>query len=98
MEDIATCLGQMESGQRGRQRKRKKQVLNETNVNNIEKYWLKPECTLKYCWTHGSCGHTGEQCRTRYHAQGHVANAMLDNRQGGSTKNMVKHSQLSIYT
>ena len=42
----------------------------------------------KYCWTHGLCSHDGTQCRTP--ADGHMANATLDNRMGGSNKNLNK--------
>ena len=42
--------------------------------------------TNRYCWTHGACGHTGEECRTR--ADGHQAAATFRNRMGGSTRNV----------
>ena len=38
--------------------------------------------TDKYCWTHGACGHTSEQCRAK--ASGHQDTATLENRLGGS--------------
>lgn len=40
----------------------------------------------KYCWTHGLCTHTGQECRNR--AQGHKENATLTNRMGGSNRNL----------
>ena len=39
-----------------------------------------------YCWTHGACGHTREECRTR--ADGHQMTATFQNRMGGSTRNV----------
>ena len=39
-----------------------------------------------YCWTHGLCSHTGETCRTP--ADVHQKEATLDNRMGGSSKNI----------
>ena len=39
-----------------------------------------------YCWTHGACGHTSKECRTR--ADGHQTAATFQNRMGGSTKNV----------
>ena len=40
----------------------------------------------KYCWTHGLCSHNSSQCRTP--ADGHMVNATLENRMGGSSKNV----------
>ena len=40
----------------------------------------------KYCWTHGLCSHNGRECR--YPAQGHQAEATLENRMGGNTNNI----------
>ena len=40
----------------------------------------------KYCWTHGLCSHTGDKCRTP--SDGHIPSATVDNRMGGSTKNV----------
>lgn len=37
-----------------------------------------------YCWTHGIVTHTGASCKSP--AKGHVPNATVTNRQGGSTK------------
>ena len=42
--------------------------------------------TNHYCWTHGACGHTGEECRTR--AEGHQTAATFRNRMGRSTRNV----------
>eukprot|EP00957_Ditylum_brightwellii_P103424 7880540-Ditylum_brightwellii.AAC.1 len=39
----------------------------------------------KYCWTHGGCSHTGNECETP--AVGHQSNAMFANKIGGSTRN-----------
>ena len=38
--------------------------------------------TSKYCWTHGACDHTGEECNNR--APGHKASATKENKMGGS--------------
>ena len=40
----------------------------------------------KYCWTHGLCNHLGIECRSK--AEGHKDTATLENRMGGSTKNV----------
>ena len=40
----------------------------------------------RYCWTHGLCAHSGEECRTP--REGHVAVATLTDTRGGSTKGM----------
>ena len=37
----------------------------------------------KYCWTHGLCSHNGRACNNP--AQGHQAEATLENRLGGNT-------------
>jgi len=42
----------------------------------------------KYCWTHGLCHHHSKDCRTK--ADGHKDNATLDNRRGGSSKNIAE--------
>ena len=42
--------------------------------------------TNKYCWTHGACGHTSNECRAR--SDGHQAAATFQNRMGGSTRNV----------
>ena len=42
--------------------------------------------TNRYCWTHGACGHTGDECRAR--ADGHQVTATFRNRMGGSTRNV----------
>ena len=42
----------------------------------------------KYCWTHGLCHHHSKDCRTK--ADGHKDNATLDNRIGGSSKNIAE--------
>ena len=39
----------------------------------------------KYCWTNGSCGHNGTNCRNK--SDGHKNDATFQNKQGGSTKN-----------
>ena len=36
----------------------------------------------KYCWTHGGCSHTSQECNTR--AEGHFRDKTFNNRQGGS--------------
>ena len=100
MDAIADRLDQMEGGRRrGRQRQtRQTRTLTESDISNIEKYWEKPECTLKYCWTHGSCGHSGKDCRKSWRARGHIESATFANRQGGSTRNMEKHSKLTTFS
>ena len=40
----------------------------------------------KYCWTHGLCSHSGADCRSP--AEGHKAEATLQNRMNGSVKNI----------
>ena len=40
----------------------------------------------KYCWTHGLCSHSGVDCRTP--AEGHIAEATLEDRRNGSVKNI----------
>ena len=49
--------------------------------------------TNRYCWTHGACGHTGEEC-TR--AEGHQAAATFHNRMGGSTRNVRNADTLGL--
>jgi hypothetical protein len=39
----------------------------------------------KYCWTHGKCAHTGNECN--YRDAGHIAGATYNNKQGGNTLN-----------
>ena len=39
--------------------------------------------TTKYCWTHGACAHTSNECTS--HAEGHKVTATFDNKMGGST-------------
>ena len=39
-----------------------------------------------YCWTHGLCNHSGATCRNP--ADGHQAQATLENRMNGSNKNV----------
>ncbi len=39
-----------------------------------------------YCWTHGLCNHLGTACRNP--ADGHQAQATLENRMNGSNKNL----------
>ena len=36
----------------------------------------------KYCWTHGLCAHNGRECQAP--AQGHQAEATLENRMDGN--------------
>lgn len=38
----------------------------------------------RYCWTHGGRCHPGTECRNP--AEGHIAGATLNNRQGGNTR------------
>ena len=40
----------------------------------------------KYCWTNGLCGHNGRECSNP--AQGHQADATLENHMGGNTYNV----------
>ena len=42
----------------------------------------------KYCWTHGLCHHTSNDCRSK--ADGHKDDATIDNRMGGSNKNIAE--------
>ena len=42
----------------------------------------------KYCWTHGLCHHHSKDCRSK--ADGHKDTATLDNRMGGSSKNIAE--------
>lgn len=37
-----------------------------------------------YCWSHGPCGHSSQQCEHR--RDGHIESATLKNQQGGATK------------
>ena len=39
----------------------------------------------QYCWTHGSCAHSGAECETT--SQWHIATATFANKQNGSTRN-----------
>ena len=39
--------------------------------------------TYKYCWSHGSCGHTGPECLSK--ATGHIDTATFQHMQGGCT-------------
>ena len=39
----------------------------------------------QYCWTHGSCAHSGADCETT--SEGHIPTATFANKQGGSTRN-----------
>ena len=43
---------------------------------------LRRNNTSKYCWTHGACGHTSNQCKAK--APGHQETATFEDRQGGS--------------
>jgi hypothetical protein len=43
-----------------------------------------PASPRKYCWSHGSCAHTGAECNTT--VPGHQAAATFANMQGGSTQ------------
>ena len=47
---------------------------------------LRPPNQRFYCWTHGLCNHLGTACRNP--ADGHQAQATLENRMNGSNKNM----------
>jgi hypothetical protein len=38
--------------------------------------------TSKFCWTHGGCGHTFNECTRK--ALGHKKDATKDNKMGGS--------------
>ncbi len=42
----------------------------------------------KYCWTHGLCHHHSKDCRMK--ANGHKNEATVDNRMGGSSKNLTE--------
>ena len=42
--------------------------------------------TNRYCWTHGACAHTSDECRQR--SDGHQTAATFRNRMGGSTRNV----------
>ena len=42
----------------------------------------------QYCWTHGLCHHASKDCCTK--AEGHKDDATLDNRMGGSVKNIAE--------
>ena len=44
----------------------------------------------KYCWTHGLCAHTGQECRTPDRQAGHNPKATLTRKMGGSIKGCPK--------
>ena len=48
---------------------------------------LVPLVFTKYCWTHGLCMHIGSECFTP--AEGHKPQATVQNKMGGSTRNVV---------
>ena len=61
-------------------------------VNAVVKYWTKPNCPFKYCWSHGSNRtHDSNGCTRQ--ATGHKTDATFDNRKGGRVWNIVKHSK-----
>ena len=39
----------------------------------------------QYCWSHGSCAHSGTQCETQ--SEGYISSATFSNKQNGSTRN-----------
>ena len=39
----------------------------------------------KYCWSHGACGHTGQECTNP--RDGHMKDATFQGKKDGSTKN-----------
>jgi len=53
--------------------------------NTSQKKRRNPNQSL-YCWTHGLCSHKSQDCRTP--ADGHQSTATLNNRMGGSSKNL----------
>ena len=55
-----------------------------TMVVTNKKFWEAPNFKWKYCWTHGSCNHEGNNCNTP--ADGHKENATFENRMGGLTR------------
>ena len=57
-------------------------------TNNTPRKKKKNPNQNKYCWTHGLCSHDGTECRNP--ADGHVAEATVNNRMGGSSKNLPK--------
>ena len=58
---------------------------NSNRSNKSKRRTPNPNLT-KYCWTHGLCSHIGTECRTP--ADGHKVNATLQNRMGGSDRNI----------
>ena len=74
------------------QQGRGKKTYTLAEVNAVEKYWNKPNCPFKYCWTHGSQRtHDSSQCNKQ--GTGHKEDATFDDRKGGRTWNIVKHSK-----
>ena len=57
-----------------------------SNTNKFKKSKRRNPNLTKYCWTHGLCNHTGSECRTP--ADGHIKDATLQNRLGGSDHNI----------
>jgi len=73
---------------RGRQRRNNDRDRSDsTNNNNGTVYregdYERADVT-KYCWTHGACGHTGDQCTRR--RSGHQVKATFKDKKGGSTR------------
>ena len=63
------------------------EMLQATNSNsNSNRSSRRNPNLTKYCWTHGLCSHSSNECRTK--ADGHKNNATLQNRLGGSNKNI----------
>ena len=56
------------------------------NQNQNPRQQRRPRVINRYCWTHGACAHTGNECRAR--TTGHQATATFQNRMGGSTRNV----------
>ena len=58
----------------------------QSNSGNNSKKGKRNPNQSKYCWTHGMCSHTGFDCRTP--ADGHKKEATVENKMGGSMRNV----------
>jgi predicted RNA-binding protein with RPS1 domain len=53
---------------------------------NVQGSQSAPQVPWMYCWTHGKCKHSGAICKHK--KEGHKDDATMENKMGGSTRNM----------
>ncbi len=76
----------MQTIQQQMQMMHKMMEMLQSNTPTTKKSKRRTNNLTQYCWTHGLCSHTGGECRTP--ADGHKPAATLQNRLGGSAKNI----------